>query len=469
MNICLKILSHQWKLSIDKQWIQFSVIAIIVLASTIVSYWGTQRLFILLLALLSGVAFLLLLMRQIRIGFVFLLLASMFVPFSGPGGVNATVFVITLMLVLWLLNMLVVERQFNFINSRIMLPTLLFIIVSILAFGMGQIPWFQFANQAPLDAQMGGFAIFVLSLGFMLATAHLIQDTKWLEIIVWGFIGLSMPMVLSRAFDLPIGQFYRQGFTAQSMLWTWLVALMISQLLFNSNLRRRFRWLLLIGLLLTFYVAMVKQNDWKSGWVPAALVVVIAVGLKYIKVLRFAIPFMLIGAISLVQYLISTDQYSWDTRVDAWRIVLDVSKISPILGLGFANYYWYVPLFRIRGFYVQFSSHNQYVDIIAQTGVLGLLCCLWLLFEIGRLAWNLMGQLPEGFAKAYSYGTFVGLVGSVMAGFLADWLLPFVYNIGLDGFRASVLPWIFFGGLIAIKQFHLAKNIRDRERTTLSN
>lgn len=460
MNVNLKILSHHWKLSINKQWVQFGIITLIVLTSTIISYWGTQRLFVLLLALLGGATILLLLIRQIRIGFVFLLLASMFVPFSGPGGVNATIFVIALMLVLWLLNMVVVERQFNIIKSRIVLPTVLFILVSILAFGMGQIPWLQFANQAPLDAQLGGFAVFALSLGFMLATAHLIQNTKWLEIIVWGFIGLSMPLVLIRAFDLPIGQFYRQGFTAQSMLWTWLVALMIGQLLFNGTLSRRFRWLLLIGLLLTFYVAMVKQNDWKSGWVPAALVVVIAVGLKYIKVVRFAIPFMLIGAISLVQYLIASDQYSWDTRVDAWRIVLEISKVSPILGLGFANYYWYVPLFRIRGFYVQFSSHNQYVDIIAQTGVLGLLCCVWLFFEIGRLAWYLMEHLPEGFDKAYSYGTFFGLIGCIMAGFLADWLLPFVYNIGLDGFRASILPWVFFGGLIAIEKIHLANKSR---------
>lgn len=469
MNGNLKILSRQWKLTVNTQWMQFGIIAIIVLTSTIVSYWGTQRLFVLLLALLGGAAFLILLIRQIRIGFVLLLLASMFVPFSGPGGVNATIFIIALMLILWLLNMLVVEKQFNFIKSRIVLPTVLFILVSILAFGMGQIPWFQFANQAPLDAQMGGFAVFALSLGFMLATAHLIQDTKWLEIIVWGFIGLSMPLVLIRAFDLQIGQFYRQGFTAQSMLWTWLVALMISQLLFNNNLGRRFRWLLLIGLLLTFYVAMVKQNDWKSGWVPAALVVVIAVGLKYIKVVRFAIPLMMIGAISLVRYLISTDQYSWDTRVDAWRIVLDISKTSPILGLGFANYYWYVPLFRIRGFYVQFSSHNQYVDIIAQTGVLGLLCCVWLFFEIGRLAWNLMAHLPEGFAKAYSYGTFVGLIGCILAGFLADWWLPFVYNIGLDGFRASILPWVFFGGLIAIEKIHFAKKVKVREGPTLKD
>jgi hypothetical protein len=68
-----------------------------------------------------------------------------------------------------------------------------------------------------------------------------------------------------------------------------------------------------------------------------------------------------------------------------------------------------------------------------------------------------MSQLPDGFEKGYAYGIFASVFGSLMAAFLVDWLLPFAYNIGLAGVRASVLPWIFFGGLIAIEQIHLAK------------
>lgn len=35
---------------------------------------------------------------------------------------------------------------------------------------------------------------------------------------------------------------------------------------------------------------------------------------------------------------------------------------------------------------------------------------------------------------------------------LADWILPFVYNIGFPGFQASVLVWLFMGGLVALEQ-----------------
>ena len=45
----------------------------------------------------------------------------------------------------------------------------------------------------------------------------------------------------------------------------------------------------------------------------------------------------------------------------------------------------------------------------------------------------------------------------LVAGMLGDWVVPFVYNIGLSGMRASVLGWLFLGGIIALEQANLRK------------
>jgi len=42
---------------------------------------------------------------------------------------------------------------------------------------------------------------------------------------------------------------------------------------------------------------------------------------------------------------------------------------------------------------------------------------------------------------------------------LGDWILPFLYNIGLMGFRASILFWLFTGGLIALARMQ-KENLR---------
>ena len=35
---------------------------------------------------------------------------------------------------------------------------------------------------------------------------------------------------------------------------------------------------------------------------------------------------------------------------------------------------------------------------------------------------------------------------------LLDWFLPFIYNVSFDGLQASVLLWLFLGGLLALEQ-----------------
>jgi hypothetical protein len=404
-------------------------------------------------ALLGGVAVILVVMRRPNLGFILIFLGGMFVPFAGPSGLNAAVLMAALMFGLWILEMLVVKRQFTLIRSPAILPLMVFLAISVVAFGMGQIPWFLFAQQAPLDAQAGGFAIFMLSIGMMLSAAHLIKDIRWLKIIVWTFVGFGAFYVLGRAVRLPfIDRLYQHGFSAGSMYWTWLVALPFGQVIFNEKLRPRTRVLLIAVVLLTFYVAIVQAYDWKSGWLPPLVTVLVLLGIRYQKITLFVIPFMLIGAVYVAFTLIASDDYSWGTRVDAWRIVLEISRVSPLLGMGFSNYYWYTPLFPIRGWRVSFNSHSQYVDLIAQVGYLGLLCFLWIFFAVGRLSWDLARKLKDGFARGYAYGVLAGIAGTLVAAFLVDWVLPFVYNIGLTGFRASILPWIFMGGLIGVEQ-----------------
>jgi hypothetical protein len=51
-------------------------------------------------------------------------------------------------------------------------------------------------------------------------------------------------------------------------------------------------------------------------------------------------------------------------------------------------------------------------------------------------------------------GALGGLVGTVVSGMLGDWFLPFVYNVGLEGMRASMFIWIFLGGLVALAKIY---------------
>lgn len=415
---------------------------------------GNRNLALLLAAGLFLVVVIVLLRWPI-LGIISIFIGGMFIPFIGPSGLNAVVGVIALMLMVWLIKMMMEERQVRLILSRATIPVYIFIIISIVAFVIGQLPWYIFAQKAPIDTQIGGLSIFILSAGAFLLAAHLVKNLRELKLMTWVLIITGIIYVLGRALDWGyIDRIFHNGYIAQSMFWTWLIAMMFGQVAYNSDLRIRWRILLAVMLAISLYVALIKNYDWKSGWIPPMVAVAAILAFRFWKPVFFFVPLVFIPAYYVVNQLISGESYSWGTRVDAWAVVLDILKANPLLGFGFGNYYWITPLFRIRGYAIRFNSHNQYLDILAQTGLLGLICFLWILWEAGRFAWRLREKVPSGFPRAYVYGTLGGIAGTLVACMLVDWVLPFVYNIGFNGFRASVLPWLFLGGLVSLNQLY---------------
>ena len=65
--------------------------------------------------------------------------------------------------------------------------------------------------------------------------------------------------------------------------------------------------------------------------------------------------------------------------------------------------------------------------------------------------WRLRKRYTGDFAAGYVNGMLAAGAGALVIMLLADWILPFVYNIGFEGFQASVLVWLFMGGLVALE------------------
>ncbi len=376
------------------------------------------------------------------------------------------------LMLLWIFDMVVRKQAIALLPSSTIPPLLAFLIIAVLAFGVGQFPWYPI-SPAPLDAQIGGLGIFILSFCAFLLAAHHIRDIRWLKAMTFLFLGLGAWASIGR-FIPGIGDdligFIHRRILGGSLFWTWLVAISLSQALFNKKLH--WRWRLFFGLVtaVVFYIRLVQGRSWSSGWVPGlvAVYVVFLVGLP-----RLAIPATAIGSLvflSSFQQLydsfirVGDNEYSTLTRLEAWRIIAEIVKVNPILGLGPANYRFYTPLFPILGWAVQFNSHNNYVDIVAQTGVLGLIAFLWFVWQVGRLLWRLRLKVPVGgFEQAYIMGCIGGLAGTVVAGMLGDWVLPFVYNIGIDGLRATMFAWLFLGGAVALEQILLVQSTQGEK------
>lgn len=409
---------------------------------------------LLVILALFGLGSALVMMRWPALGIVLTVIGGIGIPYYGPSGFNITMAGIGMLLGLWVLELIIYKRGITTLSAETTRPMVLLLAVATLSFVVGQLPWYP-TTHAPLGAQLGGLALFILSVGAFLLIGNRVNSLGWLQTLTFSFVAYASIHVISW-FLGPLGQLagrlFQWGSTNGSLFWLWLVTLAFSQAVFNRRLHPVVRGLLALVTLLTLYVTFVYQNDWKSGWIPP----LVSIGVMLMARSKwFVIAFSIMGsapAFYLAMDAIASDEYSYSTRLDAYAIVAEIAKANPIVGLGPANYYWYTPLFPIRGYAVQFNSHSQYIDLFAQVGILGFICFLWCFWSIGKLAWRLRTTAPEGFARAYVYGALGGVAGTLVAGVLGDWVVPFFYNVGMAGFRSSVLAWLFLGGLLVIEK-----------------
>ena len=387
--------------------------------------------------------------------------AAILIPFtvgtsSSGSPLNVAYLGVPVLLAFWLVDM-VRARSIQLAPSSTTMPLMGLVVAATLSLVVGNLPWNVFAQLAPLRAQVGAWGIFAFSAGAFWLTANRIRDLVWLKRIVWLFLGLGAVFMFARlSGSLSIRNLFAYGVDG-SMFWVWIVVLAAGQALFNTDLLPR--WRLALGglVVVTFLVALSPASrGWASGWVPPLVGLALLVGIRWPR------SVVLLGLIAALLALIEfptvlrliNDYKAYDllTRGAALTIVLEIFKANPLLGVGPANYYFYTPLYPILGYYVRFNSHNNYIDILAQTGLIGMFFFAWFVAAVGRLGWSLRTKFTDGFARGYLFACLAGLLGSLVAAALGDWLLPFVYNIGINGFRASVLAWLFLGGVVALEQ-----------------
>jgi O-antigen ligase len=143
--------------------------------------------------------------------------------------------------------------------------------------------------------------------------------------------------------------------------------------------------------------------------------------------------------------------------------VIDLSMRNPITGIGPAAYRPYgmtQPLSYEGAYWVdpRLNTHNNYVDLFSQLGIVGVAIFFWFIGELAWLLWKLQKRFDTGFLGGYASSMAGMLIGALALMALADWFLPFVYNIGFPGFQISSLIWMFLGGALVLEQMARAQD-----------
>lgn len=412
------------------------------------------------------------LLHKPHFGLFALILSALLLPLEFDTGTAVTItpvaLVVPALALIWLLYLL---RQYslNIVSSTINKPLVLFLLAGLLSLAIGSVLWDPSVPRSGhfVLVQLAQWAIFAFSAGALWLTANLITNESWLHRLAFFF--LLVAGVLAIIWVLPGGERIIDPYVTISLyrapFWYLLAALAGGQLLFNKNLSLPWRLYLVACLGAVVVWAFFVRDDRTSYWTTTVTVLGLLLWLRH---QRLGWAFVGISGLVLATGALLPFVYEWAGGDAKWfesggaRIALitrtiEVTMQNPITGLGPAAYRLYAnqtPL--IYGHIVWFdpliASHNNYVDLFSHVGILGTGIFFWFMLSFARLAWRLRAIYQTGFAAGFINGMLAAWAASLVAMMLADWFLPFVYNIQFTGFQASVLVWLFMGGVVVLER-----------------
>lgn len=420
--------------------------------------------------LLGGIGVSIMVLHQPEIGLLALIAAALILPIEfGTGttvNLNPATILVPALLAIWILTMLL-HGQIRLSSSRTTLPLFFFLASGAISLLIGRATWDPLVPVRDnfLLVQLAQWAIFVFSAGAFLLTANLIKNIAWMQRLTFFFLILAGILGITRTLPGLNNTMTTIATSAvgRAPFWALLVALAGGQLLFDRKTSLIWQAFLITIILASIYFGFFIFRESSSTWMGIGVALS---ALAWLRWPRLRWPLGIIITILTLSGGLGQKVYEFAGGDEAWKLtggsrlaliqrVIEVTMRNPITGLGPAAYRPYAdmkPLAYLNAFWIdpKVNSHNNYVDLFAQGGFVGLTLFFWFVAEVIRLGMKLRQRFRTGFGAGYVNGMLAVGAASLVLMLFADWLLPFVYNIGFVGFQASVLVWLFLGGLVAL-------------------
>lgn len=447
---------------------------LVLLASAVIGWYAPEigflrlegyELFVILLTLLL---LLVIYMRSIEVGVLSLVACAFFVR-TGLGTGTASkippsLILSFLVLGVWLIHLLL-QKRFSLYYARVTVPLLLFILIAVLSMPWSWLFWrpdlFLWretqSSGTPFElVQSAALSVMVMLPVVFLIALNTLKERKWYIYLFALVVGIGLPELLQRWFQFfpRVGPFELSG---PGLYHVWLIPLAFAQVLFNDRLPIWFKGALLALVVGWFYFMFVGKITWVSGWGPPLVALLLVSWLKSKRLALLFVALLLLFIAQRPDYyydrIIFESQQTDFNRFWLWRtIIFDLTLLrsDAILGSGPAGY---APYFQTYYPGLGMSAHNNFVDIIAQTGMLGFGAFMWFLSATFRTGWEQRHAITDPFLQAFNNGVLGGFTGILSAMMLNDWLIPFAYNTTIAAYDYNVYAWILLGTMVGLRRF----------------
>ena len=348
-----------------------------------------------------------------------------------------------MLIVFWLVRKLVIARRVELTPSPLNPPMITLVLVSIVLVLASFALWdpnvpTEHRNLGYIIAEIGQLAMLV---GIVLVVADTVRDLKWMKIFY-------VVIILAVLVTFPIGTFW-PWLWPRDLYHLWMMVPLAYALLLYSARGAWQKLALLIGVFPVTLFVLIGENR-----IPHYLATTGAVlAVSYFKSKRLFVLLTLLAIILgvVVGPGLLAAETNIPTRIELVRTSWKMFKDHPWLGIGPAQYRNYVLLYQSTEYRVTprgvLLPHNQWIEYITQTGLVGLLALGWLIVAWLRTALALRRCAKDGLSQALAVGTIGALTGFAISGAGGHlWFLP---SRWLGDFPMLLPMWFLFGLVIA--------------------
>ncbi|MBI1881247.1 MAG: O-antigen ligase family protein [Chloroflexi bacterium] len=388
-----------------------------------------------------------------------ILFAAIFIPIELPTGTESRLvdsFLLTFLFVgNWVFKMILVDKRFHIKPLPVNKPLLGFMFVVLFSVVWSMVfrdPLVDVTNLSKrfVFVQIASALTMIMLPGAFLLVANHINNVRLLKIMV----GMMLVAGVIAVFERYIVGYRLVAINDSGLFTMWIAILGVGLGLFNREWSWKWRAALLVLGTAAFFFRFTEQITWLAGWLPS----VIALGVVLFR--RSKKLFLLVLVAGIIFISINADYYlgqvvedetneSGHTRMAAWEVNWRITANHLLFGTGPAGYAaYYMSYFPDDAM----ATHNNMIDILAQTGIVGFGLCMAFFFGLVGYGYKLCRRLTgrDDFLSGLANVAFAGTVSCTIMMFFGDWLFPFTYTQTIAGFDYIVYSWLFMGMLPVI-------------------
>lgn len=353
----------------------------------------------------------------------------------------------------WLVHQILNRQRVSLVPRSIAIPATLLAAATLFSLIWGRLALDPRVIYSPgfIRVQIAAAGLTIIALGLLFVGADLFRErrTRNIVLVVIVMIGIiSLPYRYSAA-EAPM-------MNAAGLFGVWLVAICWAHALGNDDLPDLARLGLAALAIGWLAMAITIEQTWVSGWLPP-LIALLGVTIAVRPILGQFVA--LLGVVGVAFYnslfytmLITNEQQEGSLggefgRLELWKRNLEVVSDHLLFGTGPAGYALYYLTFVPDH---AMSTHSNYVDVLAQNGIFGLIGLLWLLGSLFVLSHSVLRYTWHPSDRATAAAIAGGIPAVAASLWLGDWLIPFVYNQTLAGFDHAVYSWLMFAMLMGL-------------------